>query len=152
MQTKLMNETFRLLQIECSPQARISLDGHEADMLVAASLLTRYELTDDRRLHLSVLYIVLHIATIRHKNCDFSDPDLTRKVLDGDYLYSLYIQLALQYKEFDLITFLAPRIKKWQIQWAEGDSEVELLSHTFEQYLNVEFQRDVTYTSVEQVG
>ena len=152
MHTQLMNETIRLLQAECSPKAGITLDIDWTDMPVVESLLNSYDLAYERKVHLLALYTVLKLATSRHKDCHYSDPNLTRKVLDGDYLYSLYIQLALQYKEFDLITFLAPHIKKWQIKWAEGHSEVELLSTCLEQFLNIEFQRHANCTAVEQVG
>jgi hypothetical protein len=152
MHTQLMNETFHLLQAECSPKAGITLDIDWADMLVAESLLNSYDLAYERKLHLLALYTVLTLATSRHKDCHQSDLNLTRKVLDGDYLYSLYIQLALQFKEFDLISFLAPHIKKWQIRWAEGHSEVELLTTCLEQFLNIEFQRNANCATVEQVG
>lgn len=152
MHTQLMNETFLILQTECSPAAKIVLDIDRADLLVAESLLNRYDLEHERRVHILTLYTLLKLATSRHKDCHYSDPNLTRKVLDGDYLYSLYIQLALQFKEFDLISFLAPHIKKWQIIWAEGHSEVELLPTCLEQFLNIEFQCDNNHNSVEQVG
>lgn len=152
MHTQLMNETFLLLQAVCSPKAGIMLDIDRTEMLDTGSLLNRYDLAYERKVHLLALYTVLSLATSRHKDCHYSDPDLTRKVLDGDYLYSLYIQLALQFEEIDLISYLAPHIKKWQIRGAEGHSEVEFLFTCLEQFLNLEFRRGVASTTVEQVG
>ena len=152
MYTQLMNETFLLLQAECSPKAGIVLDIDRTEMLVTEALLNSYDLLYERKVRLLALYTILKIATSRHKDCHYSDPNLTRKVLDGDYLYSLYIQLAVQYDEIDLITYLAPHIKKWQIRGAEGHSEVEFLFTCLEQFLNHEFRRDVDSTTVEQVG
>ncbi|OAB45414.1 hypothetical protein [Paenibacillus glacialis] len=152
MHTQLMNETFQLLQAECSPKAGIALDIDRTEMLVTESLLNSYDLAYERKVHLLALYTVLKLATSRHKDCNYSDPNLTRKVLDGDYLYSLYIQLAVQFEEIDLISYLAPHIKKWQIRGAEGHSEVELLYTCLEQFLNLEFRRNVSTATVEQVG
>jgi len=152
MNTKLMNETFLLLQSECSPKAGITFRIDLTEILDTESLLNSYDLAYERKVHLLALYTVLSLATSRHKDCHHSDPNLTRKVLDGDYLYSLYIQLAVQFEEIDLISYLAPHIKKWQIRGAEGHSGVQMLSTCLEQFLDLEFRRDTYNTTVEQVG
>jgi hypothetical protein len=152
MQTQLMKDTSLLLLSEFSPIANITLDINVVDMLNVELLLNKYDLAYNRKIQLLALYTVLKLATNRHQNCQYSDPNLTRKVLDGDYLYSLYIQLALQYDEFDLITFLAPHIKRWQIRGAEGYTEVESLFTCLEQFLDRPFQGDLSCKTVEQVG
>ncbi|MNF00516.1 hypothetical protein D3C80_1993560 [compost metagenome] len=48
-------------------------------------------------------------------------PDLTRNILDGDYLYSFYLQFAVKYRELDLVAYLAPSVKKMQIRRSNGD-------------------------------
>ncbi|MGF7050270.1 hypothetical protein J2T13_004795 [Paenibacillus sp. DS2015] len=153
MNAQLMNETLRLLQAECSPTAGIKMDIIDhTDLLDMSSLLNSYDFLYKRKIHLLVLYTVLSMATKRHQDCRYTDPDLTRKILDGDYLYSLYIQLAIQFDEHGLISYMAPRIKKWQIRGAEGHSNEESLFTYLEQFLNLEFQHHQACKAIEQVG
>ncbi|AJS61051.1 hypothetical protein [Paenibacillus sp. IHBB 10380] len=153
MNAQLMNESLRLLQAECSPKAGIEMNIiDQTDLLVMSSLLNSYDFVYTRKIHLLTLYAVLSLATKRHQDCSYTDPNLTRKILDGDYLYSLYIQLALQFDEYDLISYMAPRIKKWQIKGAEGHSNEASLFTYLEQFLNLEFQHHQASKAIEQVG
>lgn len=153
MNAQLMDETLRLLQAEWSPTAGIEMDIIDhTDLLVMSSFLNSYDFAYMRKLHLLTLYTVLSLATKRHQDCHYADPNLTRRILDGDYLYSLYIQLALQFDEYDLISYMAPRIKKWQIKGAEGHSNEESLFTYLEQFLNIEFRHHQASKAVEQVG
>lgn len=152
MNTQLMNDTFTLLQLESSPIANISFHIEQGELLQLEGLLHRYNLSDHRKLHLSSLYTVLSLAFSRHQHCQEDDPELTRKVLDGDYLYSLYVQLAIKFEEMELLKQLAPVIKRWQIRRAANKAVEETLYQAFERFLELEYSIQQRQAMIGQVS
>ena len=152
MKTQLMNETFSLLEQESSPIANITFDIEQKELLQLEGLLQRHNLSDHRKLHLSSLYTVLSLAFSRHQHCHEDDQELTRKVLDGDYLYSLYVQLAIQFEEMELLKQLAPFVKRWQIRRAANEPIVETLFDAFERFLELEYSIQQRQAKMGQVS
>jgi hypothetical protein len=118
---QLIEDTFRLLKAEMSPIAGIQLYLSPAECEQLLPVLERHDLEYDRKVHLFGIYIILTVAAQRHMDCVPHHPDLTRNILDGDYLYSFYLQFAVKCRELDLVAYLAPSIKKMQIRRSNGD-------------------------------
>lgn len=135
MNNQLTQETFRLLQADLSPIAGIKLDLSPVECEPLLRVLERYELEDSRKVHLLGMYTILTLAAKRHLDCAPHHPDLTRNILDGDYLYSFYLQFAVKTRELDLVAYLAPYIKKRQIRRANGDFAEENLADIMEAFL-----------------
>ncbi|GGF99228.1 hypothetical protein [Paenibacillus aceti] len=139
METKLVQDACLLLQGEISPESGIHLKLQQEDVLPMVSLLDQYDLTPVRKQrHLSI-YIAIKLALQSHMCCDnCTGETLTRKVLNGDYLYSLYVQLCLKWEEYDLLTHLAPIVKRIQIKHVEGNPQDTLLIEGWEWFLQFE--------------
>lgn len=141
MKTKLMNDTFRFLQQEISPVAGIILDLSCQDLNRLISVMDPHHLSMRRQTVLLALYSLLIMAEDRHRNCSSNDADLTKRILDGDYLYSLYLQVAVKYKETGLAGHLAPVLKRQQIAFAEGKAaQLDIASH-FDAFLCREYKQ-----------
>ncbi len=138
MNRQLIEDTFRLLQAEMSPIAGIQLQLSPAEFEQLLSVLERHDLEYNRKVHLLGIHTILTLAAERHMECAPHHPDLTRNILDGDYLYSFYLQFAVKYRELDLVTYLAPSIKKMQIRRSNGDFAEENPAAGMEQFLNQE--------------
>ncbi|WP_054957424.1 hypothetical protein [Paenibacillus dakarensis] len=140
MNSRLMNDTFRLLQEEWSRDAGIVPDVPCRDMNRMADVLGPHQLEPERQTVLLALYALLYMAQERHRDCSYSDPDLTKRILDGDYLYSFFLQLAVKYRETDLASYLSPILKRQQIALAEGRRIDKELTTYFEMFLCDEFK------------
>jgi hypothetical protein len=132
---KLIEDTFRLLQAEMSPIAGIQLYLSPAECEQLLSVLERHDLEYDRKVHLLGIYTILTVAAQRHMECVPHHPDLTRNILDGDYLYSFYLQFAVKCRELDLVAYLAPSIKKMQIGVSNGDFTERNPAQGFDEFL-----------------
>ncbi|CQR52057.1 hypothetical protein JI735_11530 [Paenibacillus sonchi] len=146
MNRKLMEDSFRLLQAEMSPIAGIQLHLSPAECEQLFSVLERHDLEYDRKVHLLGIYIILTVAAERHMECAPHHPDLTRNILDGDYLYSFYLQFAVKCRELDLVAYLAPSIKKMQIARSNGDFADQNPAAGIEEFL-IQEQRQQGRTS-----
>lgn len=104
-----------------SPIAGIQLYLSPAECEQLLSVLERHDLEYDRKVHLLGIYTILTVAAQRHMECVPHHPDLTRSILDGDYLYSFYLQFAVKCRELDLVAYLAPSIKKCKL---DGQMEI----------------------------
>lgn len=135
MNRKLMEDTFRLLQAEMSKVAGIQLSLSPAECEQLLSVLERHDLEYDRKVHLLGIYTILTVAAQRHMECVPHHPDLTRNILDGDYLYSFYLQFAVKCRELDLVAYLAPSIKKMQIGRSNGDFSEQNPAQEFDEFL-----------------
>ncbi|WP_019913858.1 hypothetical protein [Paenibacillus sp. HW567] len=135
MNRKLIEDTFRLLEAEMSPIAGIQLHLSPAECEQLLSVLERHDLEYDRKIHLLGIYTILTMAAGRHMECVPHHPDLTRNILDGDYLYSFYLQFAVKCRELDLVAYLAPSIKKLQIARSNGDFSEQNPAAGIEQFL-----------------
>ncbi|NUU61753.1 hypothetical protein [Paenibacillus agri] len=146
MNNQLAQETFRLLQADMSPIAGIQLHLSPVECEQLLPVLERHDLEYSRKVHLLGIYIILTLAAKRHMECVPHHPDLTRNILDGDYLYSFYLQFAVKTRELDLVAYLAPSIKKMQIRRANGNFAEENLAVIMEEFL-VREQRQQGRTS-----
>ncbi|AIQ27262.1 MULTISPECIES: hypothetical protein [Paenibacillus] len=135
MNKKLIEDTFRMLQAEMSPIAGIQLYLSPAECEQLLSVLERHDLEYDRKVHLLGIYTILTVAAQRHMECVPHHPDLTRSILDGDYLYSFYLQFAVKCRELDLVAYLAPSIKKMQIGRSNGDFTEQDPAQGFDEFL-----------------
>ncbi|BCG57018.1 hypothetical protein [Paenibacillus sp. URB8-2] len=153
MDRQLIGDTLRLLQAELSPIAGIQLPFSPAEGEGLLSVMEGYNLEYSRKLHFMGIYIILVQAARRHMECSANHPDLIRNVLDGDYLYSFYLQFAIKHRELDAVVFLAPFIKQQQIRIANGDyAELDLIT-LIGQFLNAEFKKKRrSEKAIEQVG
>ncbi|RCX13581.1 hypothetical protein DFP94_12028 [Fontibacillus phaseoli] len=140
MNYELIQDACHLLQSELSPETGIRVTISDQDVRPFIFLLEQYDMPAIRRLRLLSIYIAIKLALQRHGDCESSDSGevLTRKVLDGDYLYSFYLQLCLGWQEIDLLIHLAPVIKQIQIKRASGKSEDERLLKGWELFLQLE--------------
>lgn len=140
MNYELIHNAYRLLQGEISPETGIQLSLSDEDIRPMACLLEQYDMTEMRKCRLLSIYIAIKLALHRHGDCNGSErgEPLTRQVLDGDYLYSFYIQLCLQWEEIDLLSHLAPVIKQIQIKRIEGKPEDDRLLKGMELFLELE--------------
>ncbi|AIQ50465.1 hypothetical protein [Paenibacillus sp. FSL R7-0331] len=121
MNRQLIEDTFRQLQTEMSGVAGIQLDLSPAECERMLAVLERHDLEYDRKVHLLGIYTILTVAAQRHMECVPHHHRLTRNILDGDYLYSFYLQFAVQCRELDLVAYMAPTLKKMQIRRSNGD-------------------------------
>lgn len=135
MNRKLIEDTFRLLQAEMSKVAGIQLYLSPAECEQLLSVLERHDLEYDRKVHLLGIYTILTVAAQRHMECVPHHPDLTRNILDGDYLYSFYLQFAVKCRELDLVAYLAPSIKRMQIGRSNGDFSEQNPAEGFDEFL-----------------
>lgn len=135
MNHKLIEDTFRLLQAEMSTIAGIQLSLSPAECEQLLPVLERHDLEYDRKVHLLGIYIILTVAAERHMECVPHHPDLTRNILDGDYLYSFYLQFAVKCRELDLVAYMASSIKKMQIERSNGEFTERLTVREFDEFL-----------------
>lgn len=135
MNQKITQDTFRLLQAEMSTIAGIQLSLSPAECEQLLSVLERHDLEYDRKTHLLGIYIILTVAATRHMECVPHHPNLTRNILDGDYLYSFYLQFAVKCRELDLVAFMAPSIKKMQIERSNGEFTEHNPARTLDEFL-----------------
>ncbi|GGN99744.1 hypothetical protein [Saccharibacillus kuerlensis] len=136
MKDTIIREALERLQTEIDPVTRIRLSPDQAALAEALTVFERCGVERQRLPGLLTVYILLSSALDRHAEpMELEDAELTRRILDGDYLYSLYIQYALKCREGSLMRGLSPFVKKIQIARALGrNGEVPLLS-AFEQVL-----------------
>jgi hypothetical protein len=132
---QLIEDTLRLLHTEMSPIAGIQLQPSPAACEQLLSVLERHDLEYNRKVNLLGIYTILTLAAERHMECIPHHPDLTRNILDGDYLYSFYLQFAVKCRELDLVAYLAPSIKKMQIRRSNGDFAEQDPAAGIEQFL-----------------
>lgn len=139
MNKQLIEDSHRLVQDHVSPITGIELHTlSPVDCRPMLSILEHPELEYERQVHLLGIFIILSLAADRHLESSEGHPDLTRSILDGDYMYSLYLQFAIQYRELDLVAYLAPDIKRMQIRRSLGDFAHVDLTSGFRQFLAAE--------------
>ncbi|MGG6311528.1 hypothetical protein [Paenibacillus macerans] len=150
MNQQLIQDAYRLLQGELSPEAGIVLDLRQEEVAPLANLLEQYDMTAARQCRLLTIYVAIKLALHRHSECEFtaSGDELTRKVLDGDYLYSFYLELCLKWEEYDLLSHLAPILKQIQIKRVEGRPEDERLLKAWELFLQLENNRSTASRAI----
>ncbi|QDH21792.1 hypothetical protein [Saccharibacillus brassicae] len=136
MNDTIIRETLERLQAEIDPVTRIRLAPDRAALNAALAAFERCAVEPLRQPGLLAVYALLDAALARHAEpIRLDDPQLTRRILDGDYLYSLYVQYALKCREESLLRGLAPFVKKVQIARALGRSAEIALLPAFERAL-----------------
>ncbi|MFD1177386.1 hypothetical protein ACFQ3W_13910 [Paenibacillus puldeungensis] len=150
MKLKLFQDACHLLQGELSPEAGIHLDLSQEEVAPLVNLLEQYDMPTVRQCRLLSIYIAIKLALQRHIGCDNTESGefLTRKVLDGDYLYSFYVQICLKWEEYDLLSYMAPVIKQIQIKRVEGRPEDDRLLKGWELFLQLENNRRPTSKAI----
>lgn len=140
MNTEFIQNACHLLQGKISPETGIQAGIRDEDVRPLVLLLKQYDMPAERGQRLLSIYVAIKLALSYHGGCNesVSGEMLTRKVLNGDYLYSLYIQLCLEWREIDLLSQLAPVIKQIQIRRADGKAEDDRLLECWEAFLRLE--------------
>ncbi|NGZ77399.1 hypothetical protein [Saccharibacillus alkalitolerans] len=132
----MIREALDRLQGEIDPITRIRLHPEKAVLFEALAVFERCGVEKPRLPGLLAVYALLAEALARHSQpLELDDPELTRRILDGDYLYSLYIRYALKCMEEPLLRELSPFVKKIQIARALGQNGEPSLLSAFEQVL-----------------
>lgn len=139
MNIQQIEDAFNLIQTELSPEAEIILDLTMEQITPMVSLLKRYSIPVIRGTHLLSIYMTIELALQRHAHCEQTPDQLTRSVLDGDYLYSFYVQLCLLWDEYDFLSSMASVIKQIQIQRVEERPEDDRLLRAIALFLHREF-------------
>ncbi|GGA31760.1 hypothetical protein [Paenibacillus physcomitrellae] len=140
MNNSLIPDASRLLQTQLAPESGIAPEASEVSLLLsdAARILEASPLPPLRSARILALYLAVALAMQYHEQCENAENRLARNLLDGDYLYSLYLDLALKWEEYDLVALLAPAIKKVQIGRAEGRPQDELLVQGLSRFVRTE--------------
>lgn len=137
----LVQETIQMLQHALSQEAQVTLTPDYRAVNNMAQLIGSYQIDCAERMHLLGCFILLHMSLNKHHGLNLTDGQLTKHILDGDYLCSMYYDLALKWRNFDLLTFLAPVHKQIQISRVQGDKKEYLLSQRFQQFLTKSYVR-----------
>ncbi|MWV45765.1 hypothetical protein GRF59_19295 [Paenibacillus sp. HJL G12] len=136
--TELIEKALQLLAAACAPEAMAVLDADPSELKETASLLERYAIPRSRGAKLLALVTLLELARKRHDGLTLADERLTGRILDGDYFQSLYVQLAVQFEEMELVRYLAPLLKRHYVRLALGEAGGERLVVSLEGYLRAE--------------
>lgn len=139
----LIQDAIRMLQQEVSHDTLIRLNNiDEYSLEEIANMLHSYKLTRKRKTAILGCYILIASAIRKHQELSsMNNSELTKNILDGDYLFGLYFQLLVQHKEFRLLRYLIPAHKRMQIGLIEGKSlEVMYaeIAEQIQQYLEQE--------------
>ncbi|TCZ76352.1 hypothetical protein E0485_14230 [Paenibacillus albiflavus] len=136
MDKLLIEETIVMLNQKLSPDAAIEIDLGPDCCTEMLQLLEKYEADRERIKILLACYILLQLA--KKKHCEFSDDNeiLTKQILDGDYLHSIYYDFALSHKETELVAYLAPINKQIHIRMAQGEKPDRMLYNCFHQFIS----------------
>lgn len=136
--TELIEKALQLLTAACAPEAMAVLDPDPSELKEAAALLERHGIPHSRSVRLLALVALLALARKRHDGVSFAGEQLTRSILDGDYFQSLYVQLAVQYEEMELVRYFAPLLKQYYVRRALGEPCAEPLTQHLRGYLLLE--------------
>lgn len=134
MDTKLIDETFDLLEQHMDAEAavRLSRDLPYAEQL--ARLLSESGLTRDRQKTILGCYILLQLSLGRHAEASeklAEGAKLARTVLDGDYLMGAYYALMSSRAEMRLFKHLMPVYKRIQLARLAGRPFARLANELF---------------------
>ncbi|MCR8645284.1 hypothetical protein NV379_21745 [Paenibacillus sp. N1-5-1-14] len=137
----LLLDTIQMLQDSLSQEAKVTLTPDYRALHNMVQLIESYQMEGLQRQHVLGCYILLHMSLMKHQGLSLADGQLTKHILDGDYLCSMYYDLAMKWELFGLLTFLAPVHKQIQISRVQGDKKDFLLTQRFQQYLNKNYAR-----------
>lgn len=120
--TRLLGETVAMLRQYIDNETAIAIEAEDSDELLqdVVRLLHMYNLAASRKIHILGCFMLMRQAVCRHRDLALEDNEsLTRSILSGDYLFSLYYRLGMKGKEWRLLQHLAPFYKKVQISMFE---------------------------------
>ncbi|CAH0120292.1 MULTISPECIES: hypothetical protein [unclassified Paenibacillus] len=135
MEHGLIQDTIATVQRHISPETSIRLETSVNLLPDMAALIRACEADRHRQIHLLGSYLLVRMAMRRHAGLTASDPDLTERILDGDYLLGCYYDWICRAEEFDLLAWLAPVVKKLQIRAVSGKAGEHLLDEAYRTFL-----------------
>ncbi|MNJ60999.1 hypothetical protein D3C77_567660 [compost metagenome] len=139
---ELLYETVSMLKQHIDSGTAIVLEKEDEDELLRGivALLQEYELTKSRKMTVLGCCMLIRMAIKKHRELALHRNDeLTRSILDGDYLIGLYYRFATGRKEWKLLTHLAPFHKKMQVALLAGRPVRTVMTELHEEiriYLN----------------
>jgi hypothetical protein len=141
MDKQLIQETIAMLQAKISPDAAIEIDLELEICTELIHLLKAYDVEFERQRVLLACYMLLELA--KRKHCKFADDNhtLTKQILDGDYLNSMYYDFALHHQEVELVAYLAPVNKQIHIRMAEGQTTDRMLYNRFCNFISRNYRQ-----------
>lgn len=141
MDKQIIQETIAMLQAKLSPDAAINIDLDPEMSIELIHLLTAYGVERERQKVLLACYMLLELA--KQKHCMLSDDNytLTKQILDGDYLTSMYYDFALNHQEAELVAYLAPVNKQIHIRMAEGQVTDRMLYNRFCKFISRNYRQ-----------
>jgi hypothetical protein len=140
----LISQTMNQLKKQLSQEAGIAIEMDTRWVRDMAEFLNEYDMEDDRRECILGCYILLRLSLQCHDGVGKDEQQLTKRILDGDYLQSLYFEYALRYKAMDLLRSLATVHKSLQIRRIEGKPADYLLGTAIQQFVTRRYAQ-VTY-------
>lgn len=124
-ETKLMYDTIAMLQKHIDPDTDITFNKEVADEIIQdiLHLIQSSELERARKITLLSCCILIRVSLTKHRELTLQENiGLTRDILDGDYLISLYYKLIEKRKEWKLVYHLAPFHKRMVMAALKGKS------------------------------
>lgn len=132
---QFMDKTMEMLQSELAPDACIAMEIEGRWVEEMAYYLSTYAMEEHERICILGSYVLLRLACQCHEGLRADEEQLTKRILDGDYLQSLYYQFATRFQQFELLSAIAPVHKKVHIRRVEGKSADYLLQTAFQKYV-----------------
>lgn len=127
MDHKLINDTFTLLRQHMDAQSNIEVQLEDQAMKEIMTLLDAYELAYSRKITVMACFMLIYSALRKHKELlPHDDKELSRSILDGDYLLGLYHKIAAQRKEIKLLMHLSLFNKRMQLALLKGKTSTSL--------------------------
>ena len=140
MTTMLLHEALRLLREQMDPSVEMALTLDAVPSEDIAALLQVHELEQGRKVTILACCILIRMAVIKHRRLSAEDNEqLTRAILDGDYLSGLVYRLASRRKEWKLLGMLTPLQKRMQLALLRGRAAEGLFAEQHQhiaEYLN----------------
>jgi len=139
--SQLMTQTFKQLTEQLAPDAGIAIEVNTRWVKEMAHFLNEYDMDDARRQCILGCYVLLRLSLQSHGDVQEEDEQLTRKILDGDYLQSSYYEYALANQSLDLLAALAPVLKTIHIRRIEGKPADFILPTAIHQFVTYRYSK-----------
>lgn len=140
----LISHTMKEIAELIDPATDIVINMEARFIRDMAEFLNGYHMEESVRVLLLGCYVLLRSSLQSHDLVEKEPSRLTKHVLDGDYLQSLYFDYALRHKALDLIKALANVYKTLQIRRIEGKPMDYLLAAEIQQFVMKRYVQ-VTY-------
>jgi hypothetical protein len=121
MDMQLFHDTVRMLEHEIGHDVFNRIQMNDELVIEMINILQAYQLTQARKKVILGSFMMLYTAVRKHRVTQINNnKEITKNILDGDYLMGTYFQLLMQQNETELIRYLIPAHKKMQIDLIEG--------------------------------